>query len=55
LVDVEAIRRRRLKVVLDCNHGSGSVLGPKLLEALGCDVIVLGGTPDGVFEHRPNR
>ncbi|HEV7999503.1 MAG TPA: phosphoglucosamine mutase [Planctomycetaceae bacterium] len=51
LVDVEAIRRRRLNVVLDCNHGSGSVLGPKLLAALGCDVIVLGGTPDGVFEH----
>jgi phosphomannomutase len=51
LVDVEAIRRRRLKVVLDCNHGAGSVLGPRLLEALGCDVMVLGGTPDGVFEH----
>ncbi|HET6324621.1 MAG TPA: phosphoglucosamine mutase [Planctomycetaceae bacterium] len=50
-VDVEAIRNRRLKVVLDCNHGSGSALGPKLLEALGCDVVVLGGTPDGVFEH----
>jgi phosphomannomutase len=51
LVDVEAIRRRRLKVVLDCNHGAGSVLGPRLLEALGCDAMVLGGTPDGVFEH----
>jgi phosphomannomutase len=50
-VDVEAIRSRRLRVVLDCNHGSGSVLGPKLLEALGCEVVVLGGTPDGAFEH----
>jgi phosphomannomutase len=50
-VDVEAIRHRRLKVVLDCNHGSGSVLGPKLLESLGCDVTVIGGTPDGAFEH----
>jgi phosphomannomutase len=50
-VDVEAIRRRRFKVVLDCNHGSGSVLGPKLLEALGCEVVVLGGAPDGAFEH----
>jgi phosphomannomutase len=50
-VDVEAIRRRRLKVVLDCNHGSGSILGPKLLEALGCDAVVLGGTPDGAFAH----
>jgi phosphomannomutase len=50
-VDVNTIRKRRLKVVLDCNHGSGSVLGPKLLDALGCDLIVLGGTPDGQFEH----
>jgi phosphomannomutase len=50
-VDVEPIRSRGLSVVLDCNHGSGSVLGPKLLEALGCDVVVLGGTPDGAFDH----
>jgi phosphomannomutase len=50
-VDVDTIRKRRLKVVLDCNHGSGSVLGPKLLAALGCEAVVLGGTPDGVFEH----
>jgi phosphomannomutase len=50
-VDVDAIRRRRLKVVLDCNHGSGGVLGPKLLESLGCEAVVLGGTPDGAFEH----
>lgn len=51
LVDVATIRKRRLKVVLDCNHGSGGVLGPKLLEALGCEATVLGGTPDGAFEH----
>jgi phosphomannomutase len=51
LVDVKAIRARRLKVVLDVNHGSGAVAGPKLLEALGCQVTVLGGTPDGQFEH----
>jgi phosphomannomutase len=50
-VDVDTIRKRRLKVVLDCNRGSGSVLGPKLLAALGCEAIVLGGTPDGLFEH----
>jgi len=53
IVDVEAIRARRLKVVLDCNHGSGAVLGPDLLEELGCEVSVLGDTPDGRFEHMP--
>ncbi|MEZ6123164.1 MAG: phosphoglucosamine mutase [Planctomycetaceae bacterium] len=53
LVDVDAIRKRRFRVVLDCNHGSGSTCGPTLLKALGCEVTVLGGTPDGRFEHIP--
>ena len=53
LIDAPAIRRRKLKVVLDCGHGSGSLLGPRLLETLGCEVTVLGGTPDGRFEHPP--
>jgi phosphomannomutase len=51
LVDVPAIRGRRFKVVLDCNHGSGSVLGPGMLRDLGCDVVVLGDVADGQFEH----
>jgi phosphomannomutase len=51
LVDVPRIRARKLRVVLDVNHGSGAILGPMLLERLGCDVAVLGGTPDGRFEH----
>lgn len=51
LVDVAAIQRRKFKVVLDCNRGSGSLLGPQLLRDLGCEVIVMGGTADGQFEH----
>ncbi|WLD11326.1 phosphoglucosamine mutase [Planctellipticum variicoloris] len=51
LVDGERIRQRRFKVVLDCNHGSGAVFGPRLLETLGCDVVVMGGSPDGQFAH----
>ena len=51
LVDVGAIRARKFKVVLDCNHGSGSLLGPKLLRDLGCEVVVMGGIADGNFEH----
>jgi phosphomannomutase len=53
LVDPVGIASRRAKVVLDCNHGSGSILGPRLLHQLGCEVHVLGGTPDGQFEHVP--
>ena len=52
-VDVEQIRRRGFKVLLDSNHGSGSVLGAPLLEALGSQVTIVGGKPDGQFEHPP--
>jgi len=52
-VDVEAIRRKRFRVLLDANHGSGSLLGQRLLEALGCEVVLLDATPDGQFAHPP--
>lgn len=50
-VDVAAIRARNFSVLLDSNHGSGSLLGRRLLEALGCHLTVLGETPDGRFAH----
>lgn len=53
LVDVAAIRARKFNVVLDANHASGAVFAPRLLESLGCSVTVLGGKPDGQFEHEP--
>ncbi|MFQ5733637.1 MAG: phosphoglucosamine mutase, partial [Planctomycetaceae bacterium] len=53
LIDTAAIRSRRFLAVLDCNHGAGGVLGPLLLERLGCKAVVLGKTPDGRFGHPP--
>jgi len=41
--------RRRPKVVLDACNGAGSVVGPRLLEALGADVVGINTTPDGRF------
>jgi phosphomannomutase len=52
-VNFDRIRRRRFKVLVDSNRGSGSVLGRVLLETLGCEVQCLGATPDGLFEHPP--
>lgn len=52
-VDVDAVAARRFRVVLDANHASGATFGPRLLAALGCDVVLLGGEPDGRFEHEP--
>ena len=52
-VDVERIRARNFKVLLDSNRSSGSILGRRLLEALGCRITLLGEQPDGRFEHTP--
>lgn len=38
-VDVEAIRRRHFKVVVDCVNAAGSIVVPQLLHELGCITI----------------
>jgi phosphomannomutase len=40
---------KTLRVVLDSCNGAGSLVGPKLLAALGADVIPINVTPDGSF------
>jgi phosphomannomutase len=52
-LDVEGLRARKFKVVLDCIRGAGSVLLPRLLDALGCEVIGLNLDPDGRFHRAP--
>ena len=42
-------RDKKLRVVLDACNGAGSLVGPKLLEALGAEVIPLNVTPNGLF------
>jgi phosphomannomutase len=41
--------KRKLRVVLDSCNGAGSIVGPKLLEALGAEVVTINTTPDGSF------
>src|SRR4051812_16597612 len=53
IVDVEAIRRRKFPVILDACHGAGGRMGAALLRALGCELMLLGGIPDGRYDHRP--
>ncbi|MDD3468621.1 MAG: phosphoglucosamine mutase [Thermoguttaceae bacterium] len=52
-VDVAKIRSRKFRVLLDSNHGAGGRLGRKLLESLGCEVVLLGEEPTGAFAHTP--
>jgi phosphomannomutase len=42
-------REKPLRVVLDACNGAGSLVGPKLLEALGVEVIPINVTPNGLF------
>ncbi len=51
-LDVEAIRRARIRVAADCANGAGAVLMPEFLEALGCEVTLINATPDGTFAHQ---
>ena len=53
IVDVDSIRKVKPKVWIDCGHGAGSRLARPLLEALGCEVTVVGEPADGQFEHEP--
>jgi len=53
LVDPNPIRRRRLRVVVDAGHGSGGRLAAWMLRRLGCELLLLGGEPDGMYEHPP--
>jgi phosphomannomutase len=41
--------RRQLRVVLDACNGAGSLVGPKLLSALGATVVPIHATPNGLF------
>lgn len=50
---LEQIRARKFKVVADCINGAGCEIVPRLLEELGCDIVVLNGTPDGRFVRAP--
>jgi len=52
-VDVAAIRRHRPRVWLDAGHGAGSIVARRLFSHLGCDAVIVGGEPDGRFEHEP--
>jgi phosphomannomutase len=54
LVDVEAIKKAKFKIVLDPINSSGAVYIPALLKALGVkEVIVINDEVNGKFEHNP--
>jgi phosphomannomutase / phosphoglucomutase len=52
LVDVEKIRARKFKVVMDTGNGAQATVAPFLAQLLGCKVITINGNIDGYFPGR---
>ncbi len=50
-LNVEQIKARQFKVVIDSVNGAGGLLSPRLLKALGCTVYEINSEPSGVFAH----
>lgn len=53
MVDAEAVKSRKFKVVLDAVNSTGGISIPPLLEQLGCEVVKLYCEPNGHFPHNP--
>jgi len=52
-IEMNRIKKKKFKVVLDCNNGAGSKIAPRLLRRLGCQVIELNCNLSGKFAHKP--
>ena len=52
-VNADAVRKQGYKVVVDCINSTGAIAMPPLLEALGCEAVLLNGEPNGRFAHNP--
>jgi len=52
-IPVNSIKNKKFKVVVDCVNGGGFETVPEFLKRLGCEVIALNTTPDGIFPHHP--
>ncbi len=53
MVDTEAVKAKKFKVVLDAVNSTGGISLPPLLEKLGCEVVKLYCEPNGQFPHNP--
>ncbi len=52
-IDIENLRKRHFKVVVDCVNGAGGLIVPDLLREMGCTTTVIHGEPSGIFAHTP--
>lgn len=53
LVDVDAVRNARMRVVVDAVNSVGGLCVPQLLQAMGVEVVPIHCEPNGHFPHNP--
>ena len=53
-LDVAAIQARRFTVAVDCCNGACTLLTPRLLDKLGCQVVAVNDDLGERFPHEPN-
>jgi len=53
LVDIEAVKAAKFKVVVDGVNSSGGIIIPKILKLMGVEVVELYCEPNGHFPHNP--
>jgi phosphomannomutase/phosphoglucomutase len=54
-VNVDLIRRKKPKIVIDCGNGAGAMIAPKLFKSIGCEILSLNAHMDGRFPGRPSE
>ena len=52
-VDIESIKKRKFKIVVDAVNSTGGIVIPKLLQKLNVETIELYCEPTGEFPHNP--
>ncbi len=52
-IDVDAIRKRKFRVLIDCVNGAGVYVMPQLLKEFGCEVIEYDCETTGIFTRKP--
>ncbi len=53
IIDKNIIKKRKLKVAVDCCNGAGALYSKAFLEELGCEVVSIFDETDGVFRRNP--
>ncbi|MGC8652512.1 MAG: phosphoglucosamine mutase [Candidatus Kryptoniota bacterium] len=53
IIDVERIRKRRFRVVVDCVNAGGAFVVPEILNEFGCEITRINCEPTGKFQRNP--